>query len=106
MNMDLIPGQNTTNHVRLLACIITCVCVCVCVCAYCTYVRTVQMCTIYMYTLFMCAYRTCVVTTCVCTCAYCMCVYNTGSCSLNVCYKYVVHTVPCVHIMHTSCINK
>ena len=32
MNMDLIPGQNTTNHVRLLACIITCVCVC----AYCT----------------------------------------------------------------------
>ena len=36
MNMDLIPGQNTTNHVRLLACIIMCVCVCVCVCAYCT----------------------------------------------------------------------
>ena len=95
MNMDLIPGQNTTNHVRLLACIITCVCV-----------RTVEMCTIYMYTLFMCAYRTCVVTTCVCTCAYCMCVYNTGSCSLNVCYKYVVYTVPCVYIMHTSCINK
>ena len=53
MNMDLIPGQNTTNHVRLLACIITCVCVCVCV-------RTVRMCVLYRCVPYTCIHCLCV----------------------------------------------
>ena len=61
MNMDLIPGQNTTNHVRLLACIITCVCVRVCVCVLyvCAYCTDVYMCGNHM-CMHMCILHVCV----------------------------------------------